>query len=84
MLINDFTIVKEEIRKSISEIAEISEDKITEDAKLVEDLGVDSLMALEIVTNVEKLYRVKVPPEKIPTIRTLNNIVTLLKEIQGE
>ena len=75
---------KDEIRKMIAEIIEVEYNMVKDDTKFVEDLGVDSLMALEIVVGVEKKYRVKISPEKIPTIRTLENIMSLLKELVVE
>jgi acyl carrier protein len=64
-----------EIRKLISEIVEIPEDKITLDVDLFKDLGVDSLKAIEIVSAFEKKYRIIIPEQDIPKIRTLKQIV---------
>jgi acyl carrier protein len=69
----------QEVKKLISEVIEVPEEDITEDADLANDLGVDSMMALEIVATIEKKYRVKVPEDKIPVIRTLRNVLDLLE-----
>lgn len=80
----DFEEIKKEVRKLVSEITEVSEDKLKDDAKFVEDLGVDSMMALEIVASIEKKYRITVPEEEIPRIHSLSNIFELLsKTIKG-
>ncbi len=73
--------VKAEIKKLVSDISEIPQDQIKEDARFAEDLGIDSMMALEIVASIEKKYKIVIPEEKIPTIRSLNNVYQLLAEL---
>ena len=70
---------KKDLKKLIAEIGELTEEEIKEDANLV-DLGIDSMAALEIVANLEKKYKVTIPEEKIPTIRTLQNVYQILEE----
>jgi acyl carrier protein len=73
--------MKKEIKKKVAEITELSEDKLKEDAKFVEDLGVDSMMALEIVASLEKKYKVVIPEDQIPKVRSLNDIYELLDKL---
>ncbi|MCX7926538.1 MAG: acyl carrier protein [Candidatus Omnitrophica bacterium] len=75
----DFEKIKQEVKKIVLEITELPENKLSEDAKFVEDLGVDSMMALEIVASIEKKYKVVIPEEEIPTIRCLNDIYRVLE-----
>jgi len=77
----DFEEVKKEVKNSIAEITEVPLDKLTDDAKFVEDLGIDSMMALEIIASLEKKYRVVIPEEEITKIRSLNNIYELLEKL---
>jgi acyl carrier protein len=75
----NFDELRKEIKNKVSEITEISEDKLTDEAKFVEDLGVDSMMALEIVASVEKKYKVTIAEEDIPKIKSLKDIYKLLE-----
>ena len=70
-----------EIRAMIAEIAEEEEEKIPGDAKFVEDLGMDSMMALEILAALEKKYKIQVPEGKILEMQTLNKVVALAREL---
>jgi acyl carrier protein len=70
--------VRSKICAMISELAEIPEEEITDEAPL-RDLGVDSLMGLEIVAFVEKNYRVEIVEEEIPKIKTLKDILDRFK-----
>ena len=77
----DFQEIKKEVKSLVSEITEVEEAKLKDDARFSEDLGVDSMMALEIVASIEKKYKVLIPEEKLPTIRSLENVYDLLEGI---
>lgn len=72
--------IKKEVKKLVSEISEIPQAEIRDNAKFAEDLGLDSMMALEIVASIEKKYKIVILEEKIPTIRSLNDIYRVVEE----
>lgn len=53
--------LENEVRKLVADIIELPEDKISKDARFVEDLGMDSMMALEILASIEKKFKVQIP-----------------------
>lgn len=75
--------LEKEIRSIVSEILEIDESKITLDAKFVEDLGMDSMMALEILASAEKKYKIKIPEEYLVKITTIKSMVEMIKTIMS-
>ncbi|MDD4294877.1 MAG: acyl carrier protein [Candidatus Omnitrophica bacterium] len=75
--------IKAEIKQIVAEIAEVELDELTPEATFTEDLGVDSMMALEIVASIEKKYKISVPEEEIPTIRSLQNVYDIVLKILG-
>jgi len=77
----DFEKLKEEIKKIVSEVSEIPQEQLKEDARFVEDLGIDSMMALEIVANIEKKYKVVIPEEEIPKIRSLKDVYDIMEKL---
>ena len=72
--------VEQEVRELIADIIEMEPDKIEPDAHLVEDLGMDSMMALEILATMEKKFKIRIPEEDLPKITTLNHAVELAKK----
>ena len=66
---------EQEIKKLVSEIIEVPEEKIGPDVDFFTDLNVDSLKAIEIVSAFEKKYRLIIPEQDIPKIRTLRQII---------
>lgn len=74
--------LRDEIAGKIAELAEI-EPKEVEDDKPLRDLGVDSLMAIEIVVFVEKKIRREFPEDRIPKIQTLRDILREVESLNG-
>ncbi len=67
--------LKEELRALIAEIAEI--DTIPDDAHF-KDLGIDSMMGVEIVAAIERQYQIKIPDSELQEISTLNKSYDLV------
>ncbi|MFA6078760.1 MAG: acyl carrier protein [Candidatus Omnitrophota bacterium] len=75
---------EKEIRSLIAEILEIEEDKITSDAKFVEDLGMDSMMALEILATMEKKFKIKISEEYLAKVTSLASMVDIVKKFMDK
>lgn len=68
--------LKEEIRALIAEIAE--KDEIPDDTHF-KDLGIDSMMGVEIVAAIERQYRIKIDDSELQEVTTLNKSFELVK-----
>ena len=66
-----------ELREIIAKIVEIDPTKITAQANFVEDLGMDSMMALEILAGIEKKYKIQVPEEKLSQLSNLGEVIKI-------
>ncbi|MCX5749712.1 MAG: acyl carrier protein [Candidatus Saganbacteria bacterium] len=73
----------QEIRSIISRVIKLPEDKIEPNTDLFRDLGVDSLLGVEIFATLDKKYKIDLPEKKLEKIRTLNDIISLVKEKTG-
>jgi acyl carrier protein len=67
--------LKEELRSLIAEIAEI--DRIPDEADFKE-LGIDSMMGVEIVAAIERHYHVKFEDSELSEVSTLNRSYDLV------
>lgn len=63
--------IEEKVRDFLIEDLEIEEDKIAPDARLKEDMGIDSLDFVDIVVIVEKNFGFKIKPEEMAGVTTL-------------
>ena len=71
--------LRSELKTLVAEVTEI--DEFGDDDNFVSDLGVDSMLALEIVARIEKRYRVRVPEERFLELQTLNSAVNVITEL---
>lgn len=72
----------EEIKKIIVQELNIKdESKVTMDAKLIDDLGADSLDAVELIMAVEEQYNIKISDEVAQSIQTVGDIVRYAESI---
>ena len=72
--------VAEKVKKIIAEHLGIDDmEKITEDAKFLDDLGADSLDTVELVMAFEEAFDVEIPDEKAETILTVGDAISHLE-----
>ncbi|MEU9987498.1 acyl carrier protein [Streptomyces sp. NPDC048045] len=69
---------KEELRAVVAQVLDADVTEVTDDARFVDDLEVDSLMALEVVVILEKKYGIKLPESDLKQIVTLQSAYELL------
>ena len=72
--------LESEIRAIVAEITEIEPEKIILEADFVEKLGMDSMMALEVLASIEKKYKIQIPEENLMKIKNLKEILKLVNE----
>jgi acyl carrier protein len=66
------TEIEEKVKKFLIEELEIEEDKIAPDAKLKDDMGIDSLDFVDIVVIVDKNFGFKIKPEEMQGVDTFS------------
>jgi acyl carrier protein len=69
--------LREELRALIAEISE--KDEIPDD-KHFKDLGIDSMMGVEIVAAIERQYKIKIEDAELQEISTLTKSYDLVKK----
>lgn len=71
--------LKEDLRALIAEIIEKDADAIGDDV-LLRDLGVDSMQAIEIISDIERRYQLKIAESEFKNISTLNSVHRFVEE----
>lgn len=72
--------LKEKLRAIVSEVSEI---EVIPDETPFSELGIDSMMALEIVSEVERTYKVSVPEEELKTLTNFDSVYALFEKRIG-
>ena len=63
--------LKEELRQIICEVAELDE---VPDGTPFSELGIDSMMAIEIVADVERQYKLEIPESELEDLVNLDAV----------
>ena len=58
----------------------VNPEQVTPDAKLMEDLGADSLDVVELVMGIEEEFGVDIPDNEAEKLNTVQDVLNLLKE----
>lgn len=68
----------DKVKKLLAEQLNIDEEKITEESKVIDDLGADSLDVVEMLMTLEDEFNVSVSDEESVSLKTVGDIVKLI------
>jgi acyl carrier protein len=68
------------IRKSVNRITGIAPDEIKDVSHFRDDLGLDSLSMLELTVDLEYAFKIKVPEDRLQSLRTVSDTISLVQE----
>lgn len=69
----------EKVRKLIALQLKTSEDKITMESRIKDDLGADSVDILQLLMTLEDEHGIEIPDEKLVRFNTVGDIVEYLE-----
>ena len=75
--------IEEEVRSIIVDQLGVESDKVTADAKFIEDLGADSLDTVELVMAFEENFDIEVPDEEAEKLQSVADVVAYIEKVQG-
>lgn len=68
----------EKVKEIIVETLNCDLDKVTMDARLADDLGADSLAAVELSMALEEEFNVTISDEDLPNMKTVGDLVNFI------
>ena len=71
--------VVDRVKKVVTNHLGVNGDKVTENAKFIEDLGADSLDQVELVMAFEEEFKCEIPDEAAEKIITVKDAIDLIK-----
>lgn len=69
------------VTRVIIELFDIEEDKINDDARLYEDLDIDSIDAVDMVVEMKKITGKKINPENFKSVRTVGDVIIAVEAL---
>ena len=75
--------ITEKVTEIIVEQLGVSADQVKPESKMIEDLGADSLDAVELVMAVEEEFEIEVPDEEAEKLISVGDIISHVEGVQG-
>lgn len=75
--------IQEKVTEIIVEQLGVSADQVKPESKMIEDLGADSLDAVELVMAVEEEFEIEVPDEDAEKLVSVGDIVAHVEKAQA-
>ena len=75
--------VADRVRKIVVEHLGVEEEKVTENASFIDDLGADSLDTVELVMAFEEEFGVEIPDDAADSILTVGDAVKFIEKAQA-
>ncbi len=72
-------MIFEKIKAILAQQLDVSEDEITMETNIAEDLGADSLDVVDIIMSIEDEFEVEVPDDKVESIKTVGDVVNYIE-----
>ncbi|GLW06800.1 hypothetical protein Misp01_19300 [Microtetraspora sp. NBRC 13810] len=68
----------QQLRGILVEVLDIEPDELTETSDFVNDHGADSLLAIDIISSIERDMGVHIPSEALPEMTDLSSVLDLV------
>ena len=72
--------ISERVKKIVIEHLGVDEEKVTETASFIDDLGADSLDTVELVMAFEEEFGIEIPDDAAETIQTFGDAVKFIED----
>ena len=74
----------EKVKEIIAEQMSISEDEITMETSLIDDLGADSLDVFQIISELEECFDIEFENDDAENVKTVGDAVEYIKKAQNK
>lgn len=81
-------VTREEILSQVSRelqaLFQLSEEEITLEARLYDDLDLDSIDAVDLIVRLQEVTKKRIRPDQFKTVRTVSDIVDAVEELVSD
>ena len=81
--IYEMSDIAERVKKIVVEHLGVEEEKVTEAASFIDDLGADSLDTVELVMAFEEEFDIEIPDDAAEHIQTVGDAVKFIEKAQA-
>lgn len=69
------------VRRELGNLFELAPDDIAWDARLYEDLDLDSIDAVDLVVRLQEMTKKRIAPEQFKAVRTVEDVVVAVEQL---
>jgi len=73
----------EKIQAMLAEALNLPLEKVTPDAKIVDDLGADSLDVVELLSQLEEEYGIIIPDDEAENLATVADVAAIIEKLKN-
>jgi len=73
--------IMNEVKRIVAKISRINESEFEERVLIREELGIDSLMGMEIIANCEKALDIRIDESRFAAIETVGDFLNMVKQL---
>jgi acyl carrier protein len=73
-----------EVTAALVELFELDESRITPEARLYEDLEIDSIDAIDLIDRLRQVTGKKIPAERFRSVRTIDDLLEAVQQLTTE
>lgn len=73
-----------QLREHLEEMFEVPPEKVTLDARLYEDLDLDSIDAVDLIVKLQEISGKRIKPETFKAVRTVGDVIECMHAILAE
>lgn len=72
----------EKVQAMLADALNLPVSKVTPDARIIDDLGADSLDVVELLSRLEDEYDVVIPDEDVEKLKTVQDVAEELEKLE--
>ena len=76
--------ILEYLRETLVELFELKPEQITPEAKLYEDLDIDSIDAVDLILKLKDLTGRKIQPQTFKHVRTVGDVIDAIESLMAQ
>ena len=74
----------EEVSRELIALFDVPPQSITLEARLYEDLNLDSIDAVDLVVRLQEITKKRIQPDRFKGVRTVKDVVDAVEELIGD
>ena len=73
--------IEDRLRSILVEEFEMEPSEVRREARLYDDLGIDSIDAVDLIVQLKDMTGLRIPPEEFKSVRTVDDIIVVMKRL---